>query len=51
VIVAYHLARLLAPRELREPLIEDRVYVGGAAIATGTVVTPEGDLPPFRDRQ
>jgi len=41
VIVAYHLARLLAPRE---PLIEDRVYVGGAAIATGTVVTPETKL-------
>ena len=38
-IVAYHLARLLAPQELREPLIEDRAYVGGAAISTGTVVT------------
>jgi len=25
-IVAYHLARLIAPRELREPLIEDREY-------------------------
>jgi uracil-xanthine permease len=48
-IVAYHLARLLAPRELREPLIDDRSYVGGTAIATGTVVSPEGDLPPFRD--
>jgi xanthine/uracil permease len=47
-IVAYHVARLLAPKELREPLIEDRVYVGGAAISTGTVVAPEGELPPFR---
>ena len=26
-IVAYHVARLLAPKELREPLIEDREYV------------------------
>ena len=48
-IVAYHVARLLAPRELREPLIDDRSYVGGTAISTGTVVAPEGELPPFRD--
>jgi hypothetical protein len=34
---------------LREPLIEDRAYVGGTAIATGTVVSPEGEMPPFRD--
>ena len=25
-IVAYHVARLIAPKELREPLIEDREY-------------------------
>ena len=32
-----------------EPLIEDRAYVGGAAISTGTVVSTEGELPPFRE--
>src|SRR3954454_1390991 len=30
VIVGYHLARWLAPQEMREPLGGDRVYVGGA---------------------
>jgi xanthine/uracil permease len=50
-IVAYHLARLLAPHQLREPLIEDRAYVGGAAISAGTVVTPEGEKPPFREKE
>jgi len=48
-IVAYHVARLLAPKSLREPLIEDRAYVGGTAISTGTVVTGEGEKPPFRE--
>jgi uracil-xanthine permease len=48
-ILAYHIARLLAPKSLREPLIEDRAYVGGTAISTGTVVTGEGEKPPFRD--
>jgi hypothetical protein len=50
-IVAYHLARVLAPHQLREPLIEDRAYVGGAAISAGTVVTPEGEKPPFREKE
>jgi xanthine/uracil permease len=48
-IVAYHVARLLAPKSLREPLIDDRAYVGGAAISTGTVVSDKGDLPPFKE--
>jgi uracil-xanthine permease len=49
-ILGYHVARLLAPRQLREPLLPDRAYVGGAALSTGTVTTDDGDLPPFRER-
>ena len=49
-IVGYHIARLLAPRELREPLIQDRAYVGGAALSAGTISTTQGEFPPFRDR-
>ena len=50
VIVGYHLARVLAPRNLREPLGGGRSYEGGAAIATGSVNTAEGDREsPFRE--
>src|ERR1700712_1830959 len=48
-IVGYHLARVLAPPALQGTLIDDRSYVGGTAISTGTVVSAEGELPPFRE--
>jgi uracil-xanthine permease len=41
-IVMYHVARLLAPPELREPLGGGAAYEGGTAISTGNVVTPSG---------
>ncbi|MEJ7650215.1 MAG: solute carrier family 23 protein [Nakamurella sp.] len=41
-IVGYHLARWLAPQELKEPLGGGRSYVGGAAISTGDVVDDSG---------
>ncbi len=48
-IVGYHVARLVAPKNLREPLDGRRVYEGGAAISTGTVRDESGDHPPFRE--
>ncbi|WP_353649099.1 solute carrier family 23 protein [Nakamurella sp. A5-74] len=41
-IVGYHLARWLAPQELKEPLGGGKSYVGGAAISTGDVVDDSG---------
>src|SRR6476469_1006587 len=46
-IVAYHLARVLAPRELREPLGDGREYVGGTGLSLGNVQTPEGLESPY----
>jgi len=46
-IVGYHLARTLAPRELREPLGDGRAYVGGTGPALGNVETPEGLESPY----
>ena len=60
-IVGYHVARLLAPKHLREPLDGGRggrarsvrpngTVEGGAAIATGTIRDERGDThPPFRE--
>ncbi len=48
-IAGYHLARALAPSNLREPLGGGRAYEGGAAISTGTVRDERGGHPPFRD--
>lgn len=48
-IAGYHLARPLAPADLREPLIGDRVYEGGAAISTGTIRSPRGEEPVYRE--
>jgi uracil-xanthine permease len=60
-IVGYHVARLLAPKHLREPLDGGRggrarrvrpngTAEGGAAIATGTIRDERGDThPPFRE--
>lgn len=41
-IVGYHLARALAPKELKEPLGGGKSYVGGAAISSGDVVDDSG---------
>jgi uracil-xanthine permease len=41
-IVMYHVARWLAPTEIREPLGGGGAYEGGTAMATGNVVTPAG---------
>lgn len=49
VIIGYHGVRLLGrDRVLDEPLAAGRAYEGGAAIATGNVETPEGEVAPFR---
>jgi uracil-xanthine permease len=42
-IVMYHVARALAPVEMREPLGGGAAYEGGAAISTGNIVTPSGE--------
>ncbi len=46
-IVGYHLARALAPRELREPLGDGRAYVGGTGLSLGNVETSEGLESPY----
>jgi uracil-xanthine permease len=42
-IVMYHVARLLAPPEMREPLGGDLSYEGGTSLSTGTIVTDSGE--------
>ena len=49
-IGAYHLARALAPADMKEPLGGGRSYEGGAAISTGSVNTDEGKRDPFDQR-
>lgn len=48
-IAVYHLARWLAPANLKEPLGDNRFYEGGAAIATGQIDTPEGVEYPYEE--
>ncbi|WP_084614282.1 uracil-xanthine permease family protein [Nakamurella lactea] len=48
-IVGFHIARWLAPKELQEPLVGDRVYVGGTGPSLGKVTTAEGDMHPFQE--
>lgn len=48
-IVGYHLARALAPQELREPLDEGKSYVGGTGPALGNFQDGEGGRSPFRE--
>ncbi|TKV61616.1 nitrate reductase [Nakamurella flava] len=48
-IVAFHVARLLAPANLREPLDGGRSYSGGTAISTGSVVEDGRSTSPFED--
>ncbi len=49
-IAGYHLARVLAPTNLREPLGGGRSYSGGAAISTGMVTNAsDGRHSPFEE--
>jgi hypothetical protein len=50
-IVMFHLARVLAPPEMKEPLGGGLVYEGGTAISTGTIVTSSGvEESPWNER-
>ncbi|GAA2016200.1 nitrate reductase [Nakamurella flavida] len=42
-IGGYHLARVIAPKNLREPLSDGRVYEGGTALSAGSVRDPATD--------
>jgi uracil-xanthine permease len=49
VLIGYHSVHWLAPQALRrEPQTAGRAYEGGAAISTGSIETPEGEVSPYR---
>lgn len=44
MLIGYHAVRPFAKQPLDEPQAAGRAYEGGAAILTGNVETPEGEV-------
>ena len=50
VIIGFHGVRIFRREGMKdEPVAAGRAYEGGAAISTGNIETPEGEVSPFRD--